>query len=854
MDVQQLFRNLTKEAECPLCLETVNEPKTLPCLHSFCLLCLDKHAGYARRQLQTTIKCPVCLTCFQIPEGDTFGGLPTSFHLNRLVDLLVLRDGSAEAQRCNNCDENNTSTATCYCFVCQNFLCTACFEIHQRLKATRGHRNILVENLQAQDVEELIRRPVMCSQQYHEDQALEYYCEECKVCVCLKCSVVSHNRHNMVVMQKAADEQKMQITDALEKIKAEVVVYENHMKKETELMEKSKTEISAAQRKMTETVDDCIRILTEHKLAMNTKFNEISQAQLKAHATQIENFQFAVTQLKSSVEQGERILERNINAEILQTKQVIIVRCEELLNAKKPEIYKPPHVHYIVENKADILDRVVVSKTDPLQSLVEGQCEKEIEEMTETSFTIVTRDLDGVQCCHGDDHIKVSIQTPSGDELKTEIKDCNYSKHTVTYTPECVGQYRAEIEVNGQHLTGSPWSVQVVPHQEKEEEEEVKEVEEEELDSSRRRYMPSSEMSLSEPQSAKEKQFVESVEQRIERMPQATIREVVRNILDEPIPLEVQERLLKPLLSQKYHPKPPQRLRRKEKKEQKRKNIQNEFDLFVPHENRVVTNYQNEILNLLDVAEYEGEEENGRRFIRWRFIRGLQKDLKPNFMENIRGKVNTAFYIRYVFSYRLRNIDNDTVIVYYINHGSPRINKLPAAEKWLSEQETKRLASDNIKRPSTKWKFVSFFTVEVKVVLDRQPLLGTGPLPDWLRNLARGRPMVALDTYQDNLCLWRCIAVHRGALPHRSTAAARGLAKSFFKLETVPIDCPKTSLDELDKVERHLNKGLPFSDWLGIRVYEPEIICTYVPVNISGIDNEMKEKKKINMAPKKKLA
>ncbi len=462
MDVQQLFRNLRKEAECPLCLETVNEPKTLPCLHSFCLLCLDKHAGCARKQLQTTIKCPVCLTCFQIPEGDTFGGLPTSFHLNRLVDLLVLRDGSAETQRCNNCKESNT--ASCYCFVCQNFLCKACFEAHQRLKATKGHRNILVENLQAQDVEEMIRRPVMCSQQYHEDQALEYYCEECKVCVCLKCSVVGHNRHNMVFMQKAADEQKMQITDALEKVKAEVVIYENQMKKETELMEKSKTERCAAQRKMTETVDDCIRILTEHKIAMNTKFNEISQEQLKAHTTQKENFQFAVTQLKSSVEQGERILERNINAEILQTKQVIIGRCEELLKAKKPDIYKPPHVHYVVENKADICDRVVVSNTDPSLSLVEGQCEKELEEKAETSFTIVTRDSDGIQCYHGDDRIKVDIQTPTG-KLETEIKDSKDGQYTVTFTPECVGQYRVGIEINGQPLTGSPWSVQVIPHQ-----------------------------------------------------------------------------------------------------------------------------------------------------------------------------------------------------------------------------------------------------------------------------------------------------------------------------------------------------------------------------------------------------
>jgi len=33
---------------------------------------------------------------------------------------------------------------------------------------------------------------------------------------------------------------------------------------------------------------------------------------------------------------------------------------------------------------------------------------------------------------------------------------------------------------------------------------------------------------------------------------------------------------------------------------------------------------------------------------------------------------------------------------------------------------------------------------------------------------------------------------------------------------------PKTSLDELDEVEKHLNKKQIFKDWLGIRVYEPE--------------------------------
>ena len=463
MEVQQLFKNLKKEAECPLCLETVKNPKTLPCLHSFCLVCLDKLAGFARRQLQTTIKCPVCQTSFQIPEGDTFNNLPTSFHLNRLVDVFALRDGSAQAQNCSSCDENNT--ATCYCFVCQNFLCASCFDAHQRLKATRGHRNVFIEKLQAQDVEELINRPVMCSQQYHENQPLEFYCEECKVPICHKCSVVSHNRHTMIDTQKAAQVQKMQMADAMAKVKAEIVICENQIQKQVSLMDKNKNEILFAVKKMTDTVEELIRDLQEHVTTMKAKFHEIYKAQQKHHETRLENFELVVTQLKSCVERGEDVLERNISAEILQTKQAIIGRCEELLNARKPEIFKPPHVHYMVENKLNILDRIVVSNTDPSMSSAVGQSEKAAKQNTETNFTIVTRDSDGLQCYYEDDQIKVDILTPAGEQLKTEIKDTKDGKYTVTYTPQCDGRHRVEIQVNGQPLTGSPWVVQDGPHQ-----------------------------------------------------------------------------------------------------------------------------------------------------------------------------------------------------------------------------------------------------------------------------------------------------------------------------------------------------------------------------------------------------
>ena len=104
-------------------------------------------------------------------------------------------------------------------------------------------------------------------------------------------------------------------------------------------------------------------------------------------------------------------------------------------------------------------------------------------------------------------------------------------------------------------------------------------------------------------------------------------------------------------------------------------------------------------------------------------------------------------------------------------------------------------------------------------MLDNQPMLGTGPLPDWLRNLARGgHEMVSLDNFRDNMCVWCCIAVYKGARPDCCTQLARELARGFFQLDIVP----RTYVDKLDKVEGYLNKGKQLREWIGIRVYDPE--------------------------------
>ena len=459
MDVQQLFKRLKKEAECPLCLDTVKNPKTLPCLHSFCLECLDKLANFARRQLQTTIKCPVCQTSFPIPDTDTFANLPSSFHLNRLVDVLALEESGVQAQKCNTCDDNNPATS--YCFVCQTFMCASCFQSHQRFKTTRGHRNVLIDKLQAQDVQELIERPVMCSQQFHEDQPLEFYCEDCKVLICLKCSIVIHNRHRVTDTRKAALEQKMQMTEALAKLKAQILLYENEIKKQTELKDKNMTDIMNAEKKMIDSVEERIRDLREHEKKMKQKFREIYKAEQKQHETRLENLELISTQLKSCLERGQGVLERNISAEILQTNHTILQRCDELINARKSDPYKSPYLNYLVKKKFDTFDQIVVTKTDSSMCLAEFD-DNEIGR--ESNFVVVTRDSEGLKCYQPDDQIKINILTPEGDHLKTELKDSKDGRYTVIYTPQCVNQHSVEIQVNGQPLTGSPFLLQIRQH------------------------------------------------------------------------------------------------------------------------------------------------------------------------------------------------------------------------------------------------------------------------------------------------------------------------------------------------------------------------------------------------------
>ena len=159
-------------------------------------------------------------------------------------------------------------------------------------------------------------------------------------------------------------------------------------------------------------------------------------------------------------------------------------------------------------------------------------------------------------------------------------------------------------------------------------------------------------------------------------------------------------------------------------------------------------------------------------------------------------------------------------MVYYTNTNSPWMDRLSKTKKWLKTQEKLRLQGEKIDRPNTKMVFENLLFIDLKVILDRQPLqIGLGRLPDWIRNK---REVISPDTYNDNLCLFRCMAVHKGANKQFNTRRTRELAQSFFAAH------PKLTFitsQQFHLLERHFKQGIAAYSVTN----EDDFVLTYTP-------------------------
>ena len=84
-----LVRELSEDCQCLLCTDTMENPRSLACRHSYCKECLEKFVVFNSTS-QVVIKCPYkCPNETVLRQGQTVGsGLSAELSLKKNLEIL----------------------------------------------------------------------------------------------------------------------------------------------------------------------------------------------------------------------------------------------------------------------------------------------------------------------------------------------------------------------------------------------------------------------------------------------------------------------------------------------------------------------------------------------------------------------------------------------------------------------------------------------------------------------------------------------------------------------------------------------------------------------------------------------
>ena len=202
--------------ECPICTETMEDPKCLPCIHTFCLKCLNQY--WKDKKPGDSVPCPLCRKEFSIPAGG-FSKLAKNHFIEKLLEAQKLSKVTKVDTSCDIClslkseeNEDIVSPATKYSCDCEQHLCQRCAKAHMITKVTKQHQVLPIAEIP--QIENFMKLEAQCD--VHAGENIKIYCMECEVGVCTTCFILEHNDHKCTDVNKVAEDMKSKIRRNIE--------------------------------------------------------------------------------------------------------------------------------------------------------------------------------------------------------------------------------------------------------------------------------------------------------------------------------------------------------------------------------------------------------------------------------------------------------------------------------------------------------------------------------------------------------------------------------------------------------------------------------------------------------------
>nr|XP_058949738.1 E3 ubiquitin-protein ligase TRIM71-like [Pocillopora verrucosa] len=459
--MESFLRNLTKQVTCSVCLETYKEPKIIPCFHTFCCECLEKHARVSQRHGK--FRCPECQAEIHLPEGNRFEALPTSFFHNSLLNILAVRQsGDGTNVTCGNCSK--TSSNVHYCFDCARFMCSDYLNAHEIMRdAFEGHKVMPVKDFQDQDYEALLKRQPFCTKKYHEREMTRFYCLQCQCCVCHLCIVTDHQSHKVQLLDEAADNEKGNImADA-----AESRTREKHLKEKLQQFQNTANNLQenarVAKRGVSQAAEKMIADIRERERKAIESIDTTCVARLQKINSARQAVESLMKQNNKVADFAENLVQKSSSWDIMQNKHNLKQRFEELRGIQTEQHHQTSFIKFypapaVGSNLGDISTEDIA---DASRSTLEG-LDQTLQAGLETKFILSPKTPDGEIGNQPDlkQQIEVLIQ-PAKDVIQITQKNTENGRFEVKFIPKVPGTYSIEVKINGDTLANSPFTVVV---------------------------------------------------------------------------------------------------------------------------------------------------------------------------------------------------------------------------------------------------------------------------------------------------------------------------------------------------------------------------------------------------------
>ena len=469
MDIQTLLNNLHEEVSCSVCMCKYTDPKQLPCLHSFCLHCLNGIQRTSGRR--DKIACPECRHEFNVPDNGNLNALPTNFRINSLVDVLAIKECNTTGVKCGNCDKRSKEIH--YCFQCCAFWCGECITFHNGMKANKDHYALALEDFQDHDFENILKRPTFCAIQGHEKKEIEFFCNICEVAICNACALTNHDGHGKILLEQAANERKLRVKSAIESRRKRAQTKRSKITKLDKSLGEVQEQAARVKRNVQEFADSIIAAIEAKKLEIFDDVERRTKASLQEIGKQKKQIEEQAKGHESEIENTETLLKRSTSAQLMQPNELmdkILKEENNQENRSDSDDCSFQKFDFVKNHKLFELvsaEQIGSLKTRAQLSSADGKGINEAFVGLEAQLEVTTRNAEGQQYHDDCDSVTLEVSNRQGDNCLAEVqvKDFKDGSYKIKYFAKETGTCHASLKVNGEHIRGSPFEVQVKPRQ-----------------------------------------------------------------------------------------------------------------------------------------------------------------------------------------------------------------------------------------------------------------------------------------------------------------------------------------------------------------------------------------------------